>query len=105
VDNALVHTPAGTPVALAASATDERVIFSVRDSGPGIAPEALPHIFERFYRGQASRTGRGAGLGLAIAKELVEAQGGTLTVESALGQGSAFTITLTAALPDQPELP
>jgi two-component system OmpR family sensor kinase len=105
VDNALVHTPAGTPVALTASATDARVVFSVRDSGPGIAPEALPHIFERFYRGQASRTGRGAGLGLAIAKELVEAQDGTITVESQLSQGSAFTITLPAAPPDQPQLP
>jgi two-component system, OmpR family, sensor kinase len=94
VDNALVHTPAGTPVALMASATDAQVVFSVRDSGPGIAPEALPHIFERFYRGQASRTGRGAGLGLSIAKELVETQGGTLTVKSALGQGTVFTATL-----------
>ena len=105
MDNALVHTPAGTPVTLTASAADARAVFSVRDSGPGIAPEALPHIFERFYRGQASRTGRGAGLGLAIARELVEAQGGTITVESELGQGSAFTITLPAAPPDQPELP
>ena len=96
VDNALVHTPAGTPVALTASAADAQVVFSVRDSGPGIAPEALPHIFERFYRGQASRTGRGAGLGLAIAKELVEAQGGTITVESQLGQGTVFTVTLPA---------
>ncbi len=104
VDNALAHTPAGTPVALTASATEAQVVFSVRDSGPGIAPEALPHIFERFYRGQASRTGRGAGLGLAIAKELVEAQGGTITVESQLGQGSTFTISLPVAPPDQPAL-
>jgi two-component system, OmpR family, sensor kinase len=96
VDNALVHTPAGTPVTLMAAAADAQIVFSVRDCGPGIAPEALPHIFERFYRGQASRTGRGAGLGLAIAKELVEAQGGMLTVESAPGQGSVFTVTLPA---------
>ena len=104
VDNALVHTPAGTPVDLTVSSTDAQVVFNVRDSGPGIAPEALPHIFERFYRGQASRTGRGAGLGLAIAKELVEAQGGTITVESQLGQGSRFTISLPVAPPDQPAL-
>ena len=96
VDNTLVHTPAGTPVTSTASAADAQVVFSVRDSGPGITPEALPHIFERFYRGQASRTGRGAGLGLAIAKELVEAQGGTLTVESAPGRGSVFTVILPA---------
>ena len=60
----------------------------------------LPHIFERFYRGQASRTGRGAGLGLAIAKELVEVQGGTFSVESALGQGTVFTVILPLAQSD-----
>jgi two-component system OmpR family sensor kinase len=102
MDNALAHTPPGTPVVLTVSTADARVAFEVRDSGPGIAPEALPHIFERFYRGQASRTGRGAGLGLAIARELVGAQGGTITVESELGRGSTFTITLPAAAPEPP---
>lgn len=97
VDNALVHTPAGTPVALTVSTAATQVVFSVRDSGPGIAPEVLPHIFERFYRGQASRTGGGAGLGLSIAKDLIEAQGGMLTVESQLGQGTVFTAALPAA--------
>ena len=71
--------------------------MSVHDHGPGIPADQLPHIFERFYRGQASRTGRSAGLGLAIAKELVEAQGGTLTVDSTEGQGCVFTATLPAA--------
>lgn len=94
VDNALVHTPAGTAVALTATVTPEQVAFSVRDSGPGIAADALPHIFERFYRGQASRTGRSTGLGLAIARELMEAQGGTITVESTPGEGTVFTATL-----------
>lgn len=97
VDNALVHTPAGTPIALTAAANDTHVSFSVHDRGPGIPADQLPHIFERFYRGQASRTGRGAGLGLAIAKELVEAQGGALTVESTAGQGTIFTATLPTA--------
>jgi signal transduction histidine kinase len=97
VDNALVHTPVGTPVTLAISVAGEQVSFSVRDSGPGIVADVLPHLFERFYRGQASRTGRGAGLGLSIAKELVEAQGGTITVESQPGQGSVFTVILPAA--------
>jgi len=96
-DNAVAHTPAGTPVILAASATDGRVQMSVRDRGPGIAADVLPHIFERFFRGEASRTGGGAGLGLAIAKELVEAQGGAITVESQSGQGSVFTITFAHA--------
>jgi signal transduction histidine kinase len=97
LDNAVAHTPAGTPVTLAASVVEDRVILSVRDCGPGIAAEMLPHIFERFYRGETSRTGGGAGLGLAIAKELVEAQGGALTVESQAGQGSVFTVTMMSA--------
>ncbi len=97
VDNALVHTPAGTPVALTVAADAGHVLFSVRDHGPGIPADVLPHIFERFYRGEASRTGRGAGLGLAIARELVEAQGGTITVESRPGQGCVFTVALPAA--------
>jgi len=69
----------------------------VQDTGVGIAPDALPHIFERFYRGQVSRSGRGTGLGLSIAKELVETQEGTITVESRVGQGSVFTVTLPQA--------
>ena len=102
VDNALVHTPERTPVTLTTSATDAQIVFKVYDSGPGIAPEVLPHIFERFYREQTSRTQGGAGLGLSIAKELIEAQGGTITAESRLGQGSIFAITLPTAAADQP---
>jgi len=97
IDNALVHTPPGTAVDIAASVSDEHVAISVRDNGPGIAPDILPHIFERFYRGQASRTGLGAGLGLSIAKELIEAGGGIITVESQPGQGSVFTVKLPCA--------
>jgi len=67
----------------------------VRDTGSGISPEDLPHIFDRFYRGDKSRQGSGeSGLGLAIAKSIVEAHGGTLTVESAPGKGSVFTVRL-----------
>ncbi len=100
VDNALMHTPSGTSVTLTAAAAEAQVVFQVGDSGPGIAPEALPHIFDRFYRGQVSRTGRNAGLGLAIAKELVEGQGGAITVESKLGQGTVFSVTLPLATTD-----
>ncbi len=93
VDNAVAHTPAGTAVTLTAATTGEEVRLSVADRGPGITADALPHIFERFYRGETSRTGGGAGLGLAIAKELVEAQGGAIAVESRPGHGSVFTLT------------
>ncbi|MBA3943138.1 MAG: HAMP domain-containing histidine kinase [Herpetosiphonaceae bacterium] len=97
VDNALKFTaPQGT-VTIAATATASHVAISVRDTGPGIDPAKLPHIFERFYRGDASRTGTGMGLGLAIAQTLVTAMQGTLVVESQVGQGSLFTLTLPQA--------
>jgi signal transduction histidine kinase len=73
------------------------VSISVRDTGTGIPAELLPHIFERFYRGEVTRNGPGTGLGLSIAKELVEAQEGGLTVESQVGKGSVFTVTLPRA--------
>ncbi len=97
VDNALVHTPAQATISIETEQKDHQVAISVRDSGSGIAPQALPHIFERFYRGSTSRTGGGTGLGLSIAQELVRGQQGTLTVESRVGQGSIFTVTLPLA--------
>jgi two-component system OmpR family sensor kinase len=97
LDNALKHTPAHSRLYVTAQPSDQHVAISVRDTGPGIDPTVLPHIFERFYRGDAARTGSGAGLGLAIAKTLVEAQGGTLTVQSEVDHGSTFTVTLPRA--------
>jgi two-component system, OmpR family, sensor kinase len=94
VDNAHVHTPPDAQITLSATSTDGAVSISVSDNGPGIAPDVLNHVFERFYRGAVSRSGPGAGLGLAIAKELVEAQDGTIVVESELGKGSTFTVML-----------
>jgi two-component system OmpR family sensor kinase len=94
LDNALKFTPVGGTITIGAAVVDGRVAIRLRDTGPGIAPEALPHIFERFYRADASRAGTSAGLGLAIARELVEAQQGTITVDSEIGQGSTFTVTL-----------
>jgi len=98
-DNALAHTTPDATVEMAASvvSAEGQIAIRVRDTGAGIAPDVLPHIFERFYRGQVSRSGTGTGLGLSIAKELVEAQGGALTVESVVGQGSVFTVTLAQA--------
>lgn len=94
VGNALDHTPPGGLVSLRL-AVGEDLIFTVRDSGPGIAPEELPHLFDRFYRGKASQRREGhAGLGLAIVREVAQRHGGTVQVESRLGGGSCFTLTL-----------
>ncbi len=94
--NALRHTPPGGIVAVVARAEEESLRLEVCDTGEGIAPEELPHIWERFYRGEKarSRDARGAGLGLALVKELTEAMGGTVDVESAPGQGSCFRVRL-----------
>ena len=99
LSNALRHTPSGGVVMLSAQPQDEGVVFSVRDSGSGIAPEHLGRVFERFYRIAPARTrGEGSGVGLTIAKGLVERMGGTLTVESS-SKGSVFAFTLLAAHP------
>jgi signal transduction histidine kinase len=97
--NALRHTPAGGTVQVQAARTGEHVLVNISDTVEGMGAEDLPHIFERFYRAEKSRsraTG-GAGLGLAIAKGIVEAHGGQIDVESATGQGTRFSFTLPAA--------
>ncbi len=96
LSNALRHTPAGGRVALRVARSGERIQVQVADTGSGIPPEDLPHVFERFYRGDKSRSrrGGGAGLGLAIARQLVAAHGGQIAVSSLAGQGTTFTITL-----------
>ena len=104
IDNALVHTPSGAAISVNAVAVGQQIAIRIQDTGPGIAPDLLPHIFERFYRGDGARSGRGMGLGLSIAQELVQAQGGSLTVESETGRGSVFTVTLPQAT-EQPRLP
>jgi signal transduction histidine kinase len=96
--NAITHTTEGGTVVVSAAAADGAVRIAVQDDGPGIAPDHLPHVFDRFYRADPSRaraTG-GAGLGLAIVKQLVEAHGGVIAVESAPGAGARFTFTLPA---------
>ena len=96
IGNAIRHTPAGGVVSVAAVTAPGQVRVTVADSGEGIAAEDLSHIFERFYRSEKSRsrsTG-GAGLGLAIAKGIVEAHGGEIDVTSILDEGTRFTFTL-----------
>ncbi len=96
VGNALRHTSAGGQVTVTARRAVSGVEVRVRDSGEGIRPEDIPHIFERFYRGEKSRsrlTG-GAGLGLAIARGIVEAHGGTMQVESEVSRGTTFSFIL-----------
>lgn len=98
--NALRYTPSGGRVTLRLSRAAGHLRFEVSDSGMGIAPEHLPHLFERFYRVEPSRSraAGGSGIGLTIAKHLVEAQGGTIRAESAgLGRGATFTFTLPIA--------
>ena len=96
VGNALRYTPAGGQVTLTVSGAADQAVIAVADTGAGIAAEHLPHIFDRFYRADASRnreTG-GSGLGLAITRHLVEAHGGTIEAQSTEGTGSTFTIRL-----------
>jgi two-component system sensor histidine kinase BaeS len=91
VSNALRHTPAGGSIQVTATRVTGGVSFSVEDSGEGISEEELPRVFERFAKSAASK---GSGLGLAIAKGLVEAQGGTIDVESPSGRGTIFRVVL-----------
>jgi two-component system heavy metal sensor histidine kinase CusS len=94
VDNALEHTPAGGRVLVSVSRNNGRVNLSVRDSGEGIPPAALPHIFERFYRAKEERGGKGVGLGLSIAQAIAQAHGSVIEVESKLGEGACFRLAL-----------
>jgi signal transduction histidine kinase len=93
--NALAYTPPGGSIRLSARASDSTVEVCLQDSGIGISPEHLPFVFERFYRVDKSRTRTtgGAGLGLAIVKQLVEAQGGQVSITSQVGAGTTVTFT------------
>jgi len=96
LSNAFKFTPRGGKVALAVGAQENKVIITVADTGAGISGEQLPHIFDKFFQAdnQAQAATKGTGLGLAIAKEIVEAHGGKITVESRVGEGTTFVITL-----------
>lgn len=103
IDNALSHSPDGGAIRIPVVSNGDSVRVTVSDSGPGIDPEHLPRVFDRFY--QAGNTHRGtahAGLGLAIAKRIVELHGARLEVESTVGQGAAFSFQLPAYTPPGP---
>jgi signal transduction histidine kinase len=107
VDNALKHTPAGGKVTLLARQVSGQAEVSIEDTGAGIPPEELSRIFERFYQMDKSRQGgpqHGAGLGLAIAKEIVHAHGGEMNATSREGHGSRFSVRLPFAKPDDETL-
>lgn len=99
VQNAIRHTPSDGTVTILVAEGGNGVQLTVADTGEGILESDLPHVFDRFYRGEAARTrgsgaGSGAGLGLAIAKGIVEAHGGTISVDSGPGQGAVFHVLL-----------
>ncbi len=100
VGNALKFSPEGGRIVILASREGECVRFGVRDHGMGIAPDALPHVFDRFWQAE-EKTQAGLGLGLAIARGIVEAHGGEIEVESELGRGTTFSFTLPLAVSDE----
>ncbi len=97
VENALKFTPPQGQVVIAARALPDWVEVQVKDSGVGVAPQHLPHLFERFYKVDRSRRDGGTGLGLAIVKQSIEAHGGRITVASREGEGCTFTFTIPRA--------
>jgi two-component system phosphate regulon sensor histidine kinase PhoR len=94
IDNAVKFSPAGTKVLVRVTGAADRAELRVIDEGPGIPAESLERVFERFYKGEQSRSGAGSGLGLAIVKHVVSRHGGQLIVQSALGRGSTLGFTL-----------
>ncbi|MCS6925142.1 MAG: sensor histidine kinase, partial [Candidatus Binatia bacterium] len=94
--NALKFTPATGRVTISTTCRDSQVIVAIADTGPGIAPEELPLLFQKYRRTRFSLTQEGTGLGLFIVKSLVEAHGGYVTVQSVPGQGTCFRVVLAA---------
>ena len=97
INNAIKWTPPGGKITISGWADDAMVWFSITDTGQGIEPEHLPHIFERFFKTDAARTQPGTGLGLSIARHIVDAHSGAISATSMSGQGSEFTFTVRAA--------
>jgi two-component system phosphate regulon sensor histidine kinase PhoR len=94
IHNAIKFKRPGGDIRVTTKLSGDLVVVDVADTGIGIARDNLPHIFERFYKADRARTGRGSGIGLAIVKHVVEAHSGKIRVESEQGQGSTFTFSL-----------
>ena len=94
VHNAIKFTPAGGRITITSRALEGSVVINVVDTGIGISKEDLPRVFERFYKGDKARTGEGTGMGLAIAKHVIEAHGGNIWVQSEEGKGATFSFSL-----------
>jgi PAS domain S-box-containing protein len=101
LDNALVYTDRGGTITVSAAQVGDRVAFTVADTGVGIAPEHVAHVFDRFFRIAGQSRGRGTGLGLAIVREIVTAHGGSVSCESKPGAGSVFRLTVPVWVPSQ----
>ena len=103
VSNAIKYTPAGGHVRVELSSADDLVRLVVKDDGVGIAPDHLPHIFDRFYRVPSADPEKGLGLGLSFVAWIVKAHDGHIDVQSTLGQGTRFEVTLPAMVPETPD--
>jgi two-component system phosphate regulon sensor histidine kinase PhoR len=95
--NAIKFTPANGVISIGCHLNDDKMLFSVKDTGIGIPADDLPRIFERFYKTDRARSGGGTGLGLAISRHIIEAHGGKIWAESIEGQGSTFYFTIPLA--------
>lgn len=98
LDNAIRHTPAGGTIRLEVERQGQELEIRVKDTGAGIPAQDLPHVFERFYRGDPAHSAEGSGLGLSIAKALIEAQGGSIGLESKVGEGTVVCLRLKSPL-------
>jgi signal transduction histidine kinase len=99
LDNAIKYTPYGGQVALTAGRHCSQVVLTITDTGVGIPPEDLPHIWDRLYRGDKSRSQRGLELGLSFVKAIVQAHRGEVAVSSSPGQGTQFSLSLPIEIP------